>query len=970
MIICQFVSGQGVSNTLLDLGISDYNKGQYSFAINNLRKFTQIVENNDEKPKAYYYISLSYYFLDNYNQALNYINELQTKYRFSSYSVQSHFWKGLIYQNKKDWQEAEDSFVKYISSETSSELTERAYLALANSQFEQAKFKEAENSIKTVIDKYKKSDKYEESSVLYCYLLIKNGKQSEAKQFLTSWINKLGKTGEGYQYKDRFWLYLAQLEIDKKNYDNAKILLKKIDTYSKNSPSSDIALLQLSNIEESQANFKEAKEYLLRLANEYPSSKYNTDAILSFAKEEYRNNNFIDAINLFKQAVITAEAQLKDKNISKEDTTRLGSLKNIALFYMAEIYYKSNNIQLAIDNYKSIYSQGGDFFEESLLKLLEIYINNNKLNEATAIITNNDTTFSKSQYKDRYILIKSKMLYLNGKYNESLTTLDNIADKNSNIVNITNLKVNNFVKLAKLNDAINTLKDGLGYFPLNEKGFLYYNLMNFYFNVGLHKDVIETYPYISTFSKYINDDTKDILKLKSDYLVAISYMELKDYDKSIVILKSLLSIDSKKLNGELLQIYYKSFYYAGWVYYKKSNFIDASKNFGTASLLDITDKNIVKDSYYMEAISNFSRRDYTTALQKFETIYKKFYPDELGIKSYYEMGKCYENLGTKDKAIAIYKKIFYEFPKSEWSIYALYELTVDLFNKKELDEANKLAKLFWDNYPDSNLYKNILLLQAESFLANGRYGEAVSVYNFYLKKYPTDDNLDTIYYWLCYSSYKIKDYETVKEMGDIIVNDYYESSFYNDILAILKEVYNSEKDWEKEKYIVTKLLKVEKDQSSKNILRNRLEELNLILQGTDSDEARLILESEKGGDDAKLKLAIFYYKGRDKDKGVAILKELSEKNSDNPGGVANNILGDIELNNNNYIEAQKIFLKTISGYKSDSETMAEALYKTGYTLYKQGKESQAKKIFERLKTNFANSPWTKKAISLEKRFKE
>ncbi len=284
-------NSQNFSNSLLEVGINDYNKGQYSFAINNLRKFVQIVEDNEEKPKAFYYLSLSFYFLDNYNQALNFINELQTKFRFSSYSSQAQFWRGLIYQNKKEWSDAEEAFLKYIGSDPNSELIERAYLALANSQFERGKLIEAEKNLKIVVDKFKKSDKYEEASVLYAYLLIKNGKRDEASKFLNLWINKLGKTGENFAYRDRFWLYLAQIEIEKKNWSNARILLKKIDTFCKNSPSSDIALLQLSKIEENETNYKEAKEYLLRLANEYPASKYNTDAIFSFAKEEYRNNN-------------------------------------------------------------------------------------------------------------------------------------------------------------------------------------------------------------------------------------------------------------------------------------------------------------------------------------------------------------------------------------------------------------------------------------------------------------------------------------------------------------------------------------------------------------------------------------------------------------------------------------------------------------------------------------------------------
>ncbi|HQJ07055.1 MAG TPA: hypothetical protein PLI57_11835, partial [Spirochaetota bacterium] len=69
--ICIFFSLSNVNSlsevsSLLDAGIGDYKKGQYTFAINNLKKFIQTANENADKPKAYYYLSLSYYYTENY----------------------------------------------------------------------------------------------------------------------------------------------------------------------------------------------------------------------------------------------------------------------------------------------------------------------------------------------------------------------------------------------------------------------------------------------------------------------------------------------------------------------------------------------------------------------------------------------------------------------------------------------------------------------------------------------------------------------------------------------------------------------------------------------------------------------------------------------------------------------------------------------------------------------------------------
>ncbi len=656
--------------------------------------------------------------------------------------------------------------------------------------------------------------------------------------------------------------------------------------------------------------------------------------------------------------------------MKKEDVERIFELKINALFYTAEIYYKTDSSDKSIEIYKAISEEKSVLREEALLKLLEIFIKENKSLDAEAIITENDQYLIKSIYKDRYLLLKSKILYLNGKYNDSLKTLSEVKDKNSNVVNLTNLAVNNYLKLDNYVEAIKTLNEASIFYPHDEKSNLYLNMMNLYFNLGRYVEVVFEYPKVSTYSKSLSENEKNILRLKADYLASLSYMETKEYDKGIVILKTLLSSDSKKFTGENLQIFYKSFYYIGWLYYKQSNYIDAAKNFGTSSLLDINDIDIIKDSYYMEAASHFSRRDYNTALQKYETIYKKFYPSDLGVKAFYQSGKCYENLGNRDKALIVYKKIYDEFPESEWRLFSLYELILDKLTKKNLDEANFLIKIFSEKYSENSLYKSILLLQAESFLANDRLSEAVSVYNFYLKKYPESDNLDTIYYWLCYSSFKTKDFETSKDCAQILISRYKDSSFFKDSLIILKNIYGEEKNYEKEKETLLKIIPETKENSEKLSYEKRINEINLILSGADEEEAKLILNAKKGDPESNLELGIFYLQGRDKVKGLSIVKEIAEKNSDAVGARANNVLGDIENNDANYLEAQKIFLKTLSSYKADSDTMSEALYKSGFVLYKQGKESQAKKIFEKLKSNFPNSLWTEKAIILEKRFKE
>ena len=73
IIIC--ISISSFSSTkwmgILDSGMEDFRKGQYNFAVTNLKKYLLLSGNDINKPKALYYLSLSYYFENNFRHNLS-----------------------------------------------------------------------------------------------------------------------------------------------------------------------------------------------------------------------------------------------------------------------------------------------------------------------------------------------------------------------------------------------------------------------------------------------------------------------------------------------------------------------------------------------------------------------------------------------------------------------------------------------------------------------------------------------------------------------------------------------------------------------------------------------------------------------------------------------------------------------------------------------------------------------------------
>ncbi|MBP7553956.1 MAG: tetratricopeptide repeat protein [Spirochaetes bacterium] len=972
LVICIFftlISAHSLSevSSLLDAGISDYKKGQYTFAINNLKKFIQITDENADKPKAYYYLSLSYYYTENYKMALNYFNELSAKFRISSYAPVACFWIGLIHQNLKEWEDAEESFLKYITLYPKTDLTERAYFAAANSQMEMEKYAEAEKGLKTIIEKYKKSDKLEEASVLYAYVLVKNGKISESDKLLNEWIIKLGKTGENFKYKDRFWLYSAENKLNVKDYESAKILFKKIDSYSKGSLSSDIALLRLSQIEEKLGNPKESKEYLIRLSSEYPLSKYNIDSTLSMGIAEFNRENYTDSIVFFRQTIDSIDKNIALQKENKNEVKRLNDLKISSYYYLAESYYKVNETDKAVSTHFEIINNAGSFFNESFLKLLEIYLSVNKIDEIKKLIVKYEDKILNSSEADKYLIYRAKIEFLEGKHTDSLKSLDKIKNKSAYFQIIAKIKSNNYIKLGKYNEALLTLTDVFTQVPYTDKPQTAYEIAALHFNNQDYENAIKYYNIIKTYSKDSKNVEDKALSVKSDYIAGLSYMQLKDLKKGVETLKKIQeTVGSDTADNEIRKILNKSFYYIGWLYYKTSNFLDSAKNFGTASLLDI-EPALKKDSFLMEAWSYFSNKDFQAAAQKFENIYKSYYPDEIGVKAYFQMGKCYENLKKTDKSLEVYGKIYKEFADSPYKESAVFELIKHNLSAKNINETNALINALYSMNPDSTFYYKSLLMQAETFMSLNRYSEAFSNYSFYLKKTKDKENMDIVYYWAGYSAYQIKDDISSLEYLNILLDGYKNSNFFLDALLLQQLIYNRTGDLVKEKETINRILVAEKSPDKIQKYINRLDEIKLIEGGLSKEEAELVLKSKSGKIEDLFNLANFYYNRGEKDRASVIFKDISDKDKERYGARANNILGNLELEKNAYEEAARIYLKTATAFVPDADAAGEALYKAAYCYFKLDKPKLTQALVDKLKKDFAESEWTVKGIEIEKR---
>lgn len=973
-ILSSSIWGNSKWDTLLISGIDDFNKGQYSFAITNFKKYILLSDDELNKSKALYYLSLSYYFDNKFNQALIYIDELTSKYKTSGYALQIIFWQGLIYQNLGLWKESEESFLRFIKLLPGSELEDRAYLAAANSQYEQGKLDTALASLKKILAN-EKSEKLEESTVLYSYILMEKKEYSEAKQILTKWEVRLGEKGEKYFYKDRLWLYLAEIYILENKDLEASQLLKKIDHYAQGSPSSDIALLRLSEIEARIGNKNVATEYILRLKNEYPESIYNLDALLLTGTIAYQDQNYEKAIEIFTQTIETIE--LKQKKISSQnEITRLETLKSKCIFYNAEIYQLIGEREKAFRVLLQILTENLPLKEEAAIRGGEFLLELGKIKQLGEYLEEQDPQLKfqekteqpdfRKEKRERYDLLYGKYLHAVKKYSQSLEKISYLDKGSKFYLSACILRVKNYVATGKLDRAIEILRKLLQKVDIADKAEIMIHLMTLNFNIADYREVILLDEALPLYLEKANRTKQQEFRLAALNLAGMSYMQLKEYEKSVLKFHELQNYkDAKNLSAAEKKLLYESYYYLGWVYYKTSRYKDASLNFSAAITL-VNNEEMKQDAMFMNGWCFYSSQNYAEAAAKFMNIFDTYYPATIGVKALFQAAKSYQNIGNRVKALSLYKKIYSQIGENDYRPEALYEMIEMAFADNQSEEANSLINEFGHLFAYHPLYSSVLVLQINNFLVQERYSEVQSAVLNYLTKYSSEKGIDTIYYWGGYSAFKNKDYETAKEMLEKLLMEYPDSTFRETALPILIEIFRINKEYSKELETILQLTQTERENE---YYKSRVLILEQLLDGVEEQEAELFVKSNAGDLSAKLELAKFYYRNGKAEEAISLFHSLKEQDRGNVGAAANNFLGDIEYTAERYKEALVLYADTISKYQSNDDLCSEALYKIAYSYHKLGGREQAEKYLDLLMEKYPQSRWVTNAQTLKENMK-
>ena len=715
----------------------------------------------------------------------------------------------------------EQQLMLFSKENPTSTFAPKADLLYANMLFKNKKYRDAVKKYETIDDENltydEKAEFYFKKGLAYYQI---NDIEKAAPMF-----NKSAVMESPYQDDARY--YCAHIQYINKKYDDAKYHFKKIE----NSPKyKDIIPLYMMQIDFVDGNFiavtNDADNVLANA-----SGQRKVDLALIIAESWYQQKDYEKALNYYDIARKNTR-----KAFPREVEFRIGYCK-----------MKMGDFDNAIANFQNATKRKNN---DALAQLASYYM-------AQCYIKTNQDKFARNAYLMAYkndfdheisedaLFNYAKLSFISGvdPFNEAAAQLEDYIEKNPSSPRKEEAQmmvIHLYLKSKEYKKAIKTLEK---YPDMNAEMQKIYAQLTY--NIGIEKYSIGDYDEaISYFNKTVKNKHADPkLKAEALYWLADSYYQNKDNANAEIYYLAFLKSEDSGQSENLSLAYYN----LGYIAYSKGNFPAATKNFSYFFNMANGDKEYesdawmrIGDCYFMErnyqkaitAYSNAMKRSESNAdyalfqqgmgrgalgemnakVECMDNLTKRYNTSSFYDRALYEMGMAY--LGTNDErsAIAAFNRLVNERPRSVYARQGQLKIGMLYYNGNQYDNALTNLKKVVDNYPNTeeshealNIMRNIYMEQnrtnefyqyteakgiatsvteqdsisfatAENFFQQGQYDKALNAVNQYIERFPKGAYLLKINYYGLTSMEKLGRADETKPYLEYIIaqpdNDY------------------------------------------------------------------------------------------------------------------------------------------------------------------------------------------------------
>jgi TolA-binding protein len=680
MLIYQYPGSDYVGPAMYWIGESYAAERKPDEAIDFLKQAIEDKSSHGFRDYSLYALASVYEKTKDYNNAVNYYDQLLTYHPNSPLALQAQVRIGVCYFYLKEYQtsilELNNPVLKNLPDEN---LAEALYL-LANSHYRVEDYADAARTYSEIIERFPISALYRNAQYGLAWSLFQQDKFNEAYNM----FNLLSEGEDSIAIKSFIWKGESKRYAG--NFNEALTIFNGFLKRYPDHPSAPEVENLIGLIYFQQNKFDLSSTYLTNAtSSEDPLTR--AKAFTMIGEIELRKKDFIKARNNFEPAVrITGtESKVRLRALLGLSVSlyHLGEYENAAEklrevetidpsfepdrvnFYMAESYFSSGKYQEALSRYNSVKSGEDEFARQVIYSKGYCYFNLGNYSNAAYIFSDfierypgdprfNDARLrlADSHFGSRNFAAASrifKQIFQSGKYSsDDPYTYYQYAQA--------------LYKSGETSAAINEFRALQQKFPDSRYAESSLFTVGFIrFQEGEFKDAIEDYRYV--LQVYRNSALAPVVY----YSIGDAYFNLGMYDSAIVNYQRVMTQ------------YPSSEYVFDAVNGIQYSYVVMGKPESAVNLIDgfVNQNPNLKFSdqlFFKKGEIYYSQRDYQNAKISYQEFLARYPLSSFVPEAYYWLGKSSQNLKQDEEAIFYFSKVFENYPASEAAGVSVIEL--------------------------------------------------------------------------------------------------------------------------------------------------------------------------------------------------------------------------------------------------------------------------------------------------------
>lgn len=936
--------GEGIDREILSSSVfyaADclFNLNQPDGAVAGFKKFTEEFRYSNLRDLALYKLGTIYYTGGEYRRARESLMTLLREYPNSEYGGASYHWIGESFAAENKYTEAQEFFKEAISANTDNRFIDQSIYSLAGMYEKTGDYTNAVKYYDQLLAYYNNSPLAPSAQlrigISYFFL---NEFDHAVLELSDPLINKLpGDEQTEAKY------YLAGSFVRLKEYKNAAEIFSEILNSGTGNINSPEIQYSLAWVNFQMNDYEEAYKIFLGLASagtdslsakalywsgeckRYAGKTAEAEKIFNEFLKRFPDNKLASNVKLGVGSIYfnKADAGEAEKFLTSALATTDVSTKTKALVLLGEIELNKSNFNAA-----------RDYFSQA-----------NKLNPPDGNLLG------------RTMLGLGITAYYLGDFDGSARTLEQLLKNDNNFepdkthfyLAEAYFAKENYTAALKNYNQVNTNDAMLKKETLFGKSYTYFNLKDFANAVYYFNDYIKSYRNAPD----LND-----AKLR----LADSYYGLKNYDKASAIYKELFFNSRSSINNDFAYYQYcQALFKAG----RASEAIEAFRAFQQK----YPRSKYLETAQYVIGWIYFQQSDFRNAIDNYNLVFEKYPNSSLRPIALYSIADSYFNMGEYDTAIVYYSRVLNEYPNTQYVFDAVNGIQYCYVAKDQTAKAIDFIESYLSANPGSKYGDQISFKKGDIYYSMENYEKAVGAYEEFISAYPNSPLVPNAYYWIGKSASNLKRDDVAVKYFNIVIDKYLKSEIGFSAVIELSAIYDIQKNYSEAIRIID--LASAASPTSPRIPEILFIKAGLLVKEGNTADAYSVFDQIITYYDgnifaakSKLEVGLLELGKKNYDGAVSLLKELSEKRTDDIGAEAQYYYGAALMEQGNLSDAISAFVRVRSVFAGYDEWYTRSLLKLGDCYVKLNDKQQARDMYRAVlqrhrADEFANEATTK-----------